>query len=206
MPTRCPLSQDHPEDDAAFLLFLRLRVVSPASLRCSPHVQASRGRPWPLNGRTVSHVSRNFFPLCPRPCACTRILRKTRELRRGRLQSLSAHASCWNAPAAASIAPTARLFPIRNPEAVGTAPISTSANLRTQSAPFPKPHYSGATPSSVRNRGKLLYGIRTPPAGSLDHARSAADHACGVPTAVAVPLPTVAVDLAKFPLLCWRRG
>src|SRR5882762_566903 len=58
--------------------------------------------PWPLT-TTVSHVSRNFFPLCPRPCACTRILRKTRELRRGE-----------------------------------TAPISTPANVRTRSTPFPE--------------------------------------------------------------------
>src|ERR1700686_5166615 len=44
--------------------------------------------PWPLT-TTVSHVSRNFFPLCPRPCACTRILRKTRVLRRGEAAVIS---------------------------------------------------------------------------------------------------------------------
>src|ERR1700674_142296 len=53
--------------------------------------------PWPLT-TTVSQVSRNFFPLWPRPCACTRILRNTRELRRGEAAMTSLIAPIFERP------------------------------------------------------------------------------------------------------------
>src|ERR1700730_4745366 len=57
---------------------LVITSISPLSTSCF----SIKRPPWPLT-TTVSQVSRNFFPLWPRPCACTRILRNTRELRRG---------------------------------------------------------------------------------------------------------------------------
>src|SRR6267143_5145588 len=63
---------------------LVITSISPLSTSCF----SVKRPPWPLT-TTVSHVSRNFFPLCARPCACTRILRKTRELRRGEVAVIS---------------------------------------------------------------------------------------------------------------------
>src|SRR5258707_12586200 len=73
--------------------------------------------PWPLT-TTVSHVSRDFFPLCPRPCACTRILPKTRELRRGEVAVISLMRQVGTPPPQRQLPPRAGVAetqPVRGP-------------------------------------------------------------------------------------------
>src|SRR5258707_15668181 len=63
---------------------------------------------------TVSHVSRNFRPLCPRPCACNFILKKARPLRRGDLEATVFMLPCSSPLQFPVTCPRGQLFPPSN--------------------------------------------------------------------------------------------
>src|SRR6266436_3067304 len=87
--------------------------ISPSSISCLSRISA----PCAFT-TTVSHVSRNFRPLCARPCACNFIFRKARPLRRCDLEATVSMLPCSSPPRPPVNCPQVQMFPTCNSQLV----------------------------------------------------------------------------------------
>src|SRR6267142_6867906 len=182
-------------NDAAFLLFLRLRVGNHQHLSVVHLMLQRQEAALAVDDHGFARLA-ELLSVVPAALRLHAHLTKDARTPPGRGCSHFAHASCWNAPAAASIAPTARC--------------SRYATLRRSALPQFQPHRTASARQAVRpaapdDKPVLRNQNSTRKAPWITRGPPPTAPAV-VPTAVAVALPTVAVILPKFPLLSFPTG
>src|SRR5216684_8449141 len=164
MATLCPLSHKSPKYTIRHSISSCVSgfvITSNSSLSTSCF--SINSPPYALT-TSVSHTSRNFLPLCPRPCACIFIFRNTRALRRGAVNSAVVLIPPSSAPPSTRVnCPSGQMYRIRNeassPLVLSLSPVLQSKATAVRSLFFFAIYYSHTATFLSRSSYLSLKGL-----------------------------------------------